>query len=135
MRLEAREGGGEESRGRPGGCPEHSPSSGAAWLGPWRAGEDGRQVGSSQRAEGEMTGRREGEWAGELQGLLKGPPSWGGAVALRVVEAQRGAFSHLSNNSPSFYRGGKAGLLSAYTVGFLPTPPCDARVAITIHIV
>lgn len=78
MRLEAREGGGEESQGRPRGCPERSPSSRAAWLGPRRAGEDGRQVGSSQCAEGEMTGRRQGEGAGELRGLLEEAPLLGG---------------------------------------------------------
>lgn len=83
-------------------------------------------MGVSQHA-GERT-RRQEEGARELRGLL-GEASLlggGGTMALRAVEAQRGAFSHLSNDSPSFSRVGKAGL-SACIFMFLPTPPCNAK--------
>lgn len=71
--------GGEEGRGGEFGermriVLSTLPSSGAVWLGPWRAGEDGRQMGSSQCAEQEMTARRQEEGARELHGLLEEAP-------------------------------------------------------------
>lgn len=116
--VEEGERGREKSRGKPGVVPRAAPSSGAAWLGP--EGRRRQQGGGQQPAEWRRDDWKEAGGGGQGAPGTTGrgrPLGGGGTVALRLVEG----------NSPSFSpRGGKAGL-SAYTVGFLPTLPCEEK--------